>query len=548
MSRKKVLCIEIGANSIRIAEVSGNSLNLKVHNAAMFATPVGTVKDGSIVDEGKLSECIRQKLDEKGIYSKKTVFSIVSNKIMNREVSIPYVKKQQVDSVIRLHADEYFPMGLNRQSVSYIVTSEDKAADRIEAMVYAAPEELISEYYSLAASLGLEVKSLDYYGNSIFQWMKEALEDRSVMLIRVGYDFSQVTIMTNSTLRMQRSINYGVNDIIDAAIESGFGDDREKVIEQLGKKRYIAKRLDDEVELEDMQVKAITDSVRNMIGNLTRFIDYFYSKRKDSFESIERIMILDAGDEIKGLKNIISNELGIKQIKLHEVDELIDFGKFEGVKSKKFFATVGAAINPVGFVTANILEEKIKRSERNYYSTAFKIVGTVSAALIIIMAVRYGLLLSENRNLSSEVENLSYIEGIADEKSAVQENNRKVESIHALTYNSNERLPQLLSDLERNLPATTVVNSMSSTENVLTMSISVDSNETAAEAIMQLRKLSYLKNIAVSAVTDSVDSVTGVKKVSFTMTALLVRDTPGGTPAASDNVTSGAAEEDNNDQ
>lgn len=543
MSVKKVLCIEIGSNTIRVAEVSGNTSGFRIHAAAMFSVPSGVVRDGSILDVEKLSACIVQKLEEKGIRSKKAVFSIVSNKIMNREVSIPYVRKQQIDSVIRLHADEYFPMGLNRQAVSYIITSENKAADRIDAMVYAAPEELIRGYYNLATAMGVEVRSLDYYGNAIFQWMKEALEDRAVMLIRIGYDFSQATIMTNSTLRMQRSINYGVNDIIDAAIESGFNNDRAKALELLGKKKFIAERLDDENELEDKQIGDITDSVRNMIGNLTRFIDYFYSKRKDSFDSIEHIMVLDVGNDIKGLSKLISNELGIKLIKLNEIDELVDYKKFGDADSRKFFAAIGATINPVGFVTASILEEKIKRAERNYFSTAFKILGSLSAALIIITGVKYGILISEHKKLSSEIERLSYIESIADEKAAAQENYAKTERIHSLTYCSNEKLSQLFSDLEKNLPGTTVVNSMSSSENILTLSISVDSNETAAEAIMQLRSLNYLKNVAVSSVTDTADPVTGAEKVSFTITALFVSDTSLEAPAVSEAVTPGVTEE-----
>ena len=81
----------------------------------------------------------------------------------------------------------------------------------------------------------------------------------------------------------------------------------------------------------------------------------------------------------------------------------------------------------------------------------------------------------------------------------------------------NEYLSNVFDELEQKLPSTSVITSMNSGTDVLTMSMKVDSKETAAELLMQLKDIVYFSDVQISSLTDTTDEQTGSRKVEFTV-------------------------------
>ena len=115
----KVVSIEIGNALTKVALVDYKAKNTKVYNAFVFATPEGTIDDGYIKNSEEFCETLSSKLAEYSIGERRAVFAVSSSKIANREVSLPYVSKDKIMSMVRANATDYFPVDIKNYHLSY---------------------------------------------------------------------------------------------------------------------------------------------------------------------------------------------------------------------------------------------------------------------------------------------------------------------------------------------------------------------------------------------------------------------------------------------
>ena len=84
----------------------------------------------------------------------------------------------------------------------------------------AAPMDLVKNYYELAEELKLNVKHIDYFGNSVIQLLSmQMTEGRTDLVLQIEKDATFVNVMRGKTLILQRSVPYGKNAVINALMD-----------------------------------------------------------------------------------------------------------------------------------------------------------------------------------------------------------------------------------------------------------------------------------------------------------------------------------------
>lgn len=93
-----------------MAEVSKEpGKNVTVTNAFEIQTPNGCVDDGLLTDVNMLAEAIRVAIYGKSVSAKKIIFSVISKKIANKEVLIPYVKSpKKIKEILNANSGSIF--------------------------------------------------------------------------------------------------------------------------------------------------------------------------------------------------------------------------------------------------------------------------------------------------------------------------------------------------------------------------------------------------------------------------------------------------------
>ncbi|MCR4600910.1 MAG: pilus assembly protein PilM [Clostridia bacterium] len=529
MAGKNVICLELGKDVVRAAEVSLNRNTFEITAAVKFSIPGEYVSDGMIMDAEKVAGHIMPKLDEAGFRSDRIIFSIVSGKVMNKEMTIPTVKKSQLGAVVRNQAEELFPMGIDGQALSYSINSVDRVTKMTELIVYAIPEEMMVSYYELAEAMGKQVQSLDYCGNAVYQWMKRAFGNQSVLSVRIDGSGSQLTIMAKNQLEMQRNVNYGSNDLLDAAVDLGLAQDRKGAFEIMSRDDYIASSLDDVPEEADDITRLRSDiayASRDLLSNVSRFIDYFYNMRRDASYSIEEIVLIGEGSKLLGLKELFDTELGIRTVIGGESESAVVYKGTGRAEVRDYLYIVGAVADPVGFITEEQVEKESAAFRKRAGKRLIVIVCGICGAVLLLNLLFWGYLSYHNRSLKDEAERLSYILTVQQEYENAKEANQQAKQIDRLSTTDGDITLRMLRELEGDLPSSCVVKALNVEDNIVTIGIAAPNRPVVADTILQIKNLGYINgdSLTVSNYEEKIDSRTGVRMVETTMTAFFFQD------------------------
>lgn len=482
----KVLSIEIGSSRTRVVEMDFKANAAKIYHYFSFETPQGMVNDGVIKANEGFRRILKEKLHERKIRTTKVVFSINSGRIANREVTIPMVKENKIQTLLMANSSEYFPVDLAEYQLVYRISDriETQNSRQFKLLVFAVPIEIIRSYQELANFCGLSIRAIDYVGNSIYQEMKQMSGQEQSVILKVDENSSMITIVQEGKVRLQRSMPYGIG--------SGISGDKEIFSEETaGELRYL-------------------------IGNVSRVIDYYTSQNKEN--PITGIWLAGVGAEYHGLEEILSSEWNMKVEVLQELPG-ISIGKEaeEGFKSAGYIACTGAVLDPLPFRFSE--EGEKKASSEDSFKIPLIVAGScvvLSLALVLGGTIHYMGLGAKGRRLEERIEELQPAKQVYNTYNQVTQQYREVQTMQEMTKTPNDALLTLLEEMEGNMPSDMKVTGMSANAEGVTMSITTGDKESAAKVIMELREFTTLDNVAASAVTEEKDE-TGVTKVSFTV-------------------------------
>lgn len=533
------ICIEIGSAFIRIVQVKGKNKKYKVLHATEHRMPEGIVYDGYVHNIEAMAELIKDCMAQAQMSGREAIISLISNKIVSREADIPVMKDKLVYEMIKNQAADYFPMDIADYAVSCSIMKRE--ADHIHIMVYAMPTDLIEQTEKLAGACGLKLRSIEFSGHAAYQYMMQRLKaDRNILLLQVHESVTRAYIIDDGAVGMQRNINYGTGPLQDVVVGLGLAKDRDEAFEVLSDRLKVgaympgsAMRPAEPEETEASAASAgdggssddessynmselLSEAARPIVTNVLRLIEY-YSTRNREFQ-LEEIIISDLGEYVNGLAELIRNETGMKVTLAKDMAKTTVFtGPIPAERPGCFLSAAGAALAPLGFALDSVrsAEEK-KANSKNFILTI--VAGVLVCVLLIsVQSARYAALNSARTELEAQKEELKPIETVYDAYIKARDVNTEVNAIDDSTNRMNEYLSNVFDELEQKMPSTSVITSMNSGADVLTISMKVDSKETAAELLMQLKDIVYFSDVQISSLTDTTDEQTGSRKVEFTV-------------------------------
>lgn len=529
----RFLSIEAESTQIRVGEVEISGRKGRMLQCFCVPVPQGSVEDGQIRDTKGLGELLRQQLNERGIRTKKAWFVTGSTRIASREVQIPLVKKSRIQSIIEANATDYFPIDVTKYVMSYIIlgitgekgkkgeeAEQKKAADQerqYRLMVYASPKAISTAYYEFAQSAGLTLSGITYTGNTVYQTVQEEYTSGAHILIKVELENTGISIIRDGKLSFQRNINYGIESAVET-IRSfpQFGDRLEvqDALQLLSEKKWIYPSLDGQIGEEPDTVKSeVTESLRYLVGNISRIMDYYISRNGDvNFESI---VLCGMGGQVQGLAELLTQELGQKVELLTKITRysVPDTNKNEGL-----FLYI-AVMDPVK--SGLNLMEKTGRKQKEVKETlsgAWVVFGVGALAAVALAAAGVGARIYQTHEQDRLNQRIAEEQSIEDVYAAY--NNAKsqydnFQSMYAYTNTPNEGLEAFIQEMEEKMPSSITVETFSSTGSQVSFSMRVASKSEAANTLIQLRTFDSLSSVTTTGIDEGED---GTVTMSVTCT------------------------------
>ena len=503
----KVVSIEIGNALTKVALVDYKAKNTKVYNAFVFATPEGTIDDGYIKNSEEFCETLSSKLAEYSIGERRAVFAVSSSKIANREVSLPYVSKDKIMSMVRANATDYFPVDIKNYHLSYqmlekVITKEEKS---MKLLLLAAPLDLLETYFDLAKVMGFQLQSIDYAGNAIVQATKNLKKTETNVCIHLNEKNSIISIMENGVLALQRSVAYGSDVAIDAMlnIDKYRYDDtmtRDKIQQILLDRQMIDTVMPENDDVaytdtdmtEDERDRAkVTSSFRYLIGNVTRVLDYYMTKTAGA--RVDVIYISGLGSEYKGLRELLSFEIGSQVKAFKDVEGIIYSGSNDVMTSLPvMIVAIGASKDPMNLMPTEFAQKTSKKI--SLVGPAAVLIGgiAIAVALIAYGTIAKGIEQKNKEDLEKQKEEMQQYVTIKENYEATLTVYDGLIVMHDSTENMNEYLRAFIDELEEKMPSSFVAMNLQASNKGISMNVQCENYTNAAEVIQQLRKFETL--------------------------------------------------------
>lgn len=534
----RVLSIEINQMVTKICEMEEKAKAPRVYKSFLFDNPEEIVADGVLkLNDGYIS-ALKKALAANKVKAKRVVFSITSSRIASREILIPYVKANKVEEVINAKAEEYFPVDLAEYKVTYSLLGEvtdDKGTKRHKVLVLAAPLKLLQGYYDLAAACGMEIKALDYMGNSLFQAVKNTCISGTQLVAKIDEHSTLLLIIQDGALLTIRSVPYGVEEAVNIVSDEGFLDEtedgvygHESAIHSLRENLYIQHDVQ-EAQAQATVERAVTEALEYLVNGIGRVIDFY--NPKSNGHPIEKMYLTGLGGSFRGMGELMEERLGVRVSVIRDVDGLVVPRSFDALSLGDYIACIGAAMAPLDLLISTKKgkkqKEKASAGQKGDSTGVAILVGTGGVAVACVLAVMamvpYKQAETENRRLLNRIEELKPTETVHNTYIAAQDLWTDADNMYELTNNHNQDLVAFIQELEQKMPSDIIVLSMVASADDVTLNVNVSSKAAAAKVVRELSAFETIEVVQTSGLSD-VKGAENVHVVSFSVSCVYTNE------------------------
>lgn len=317
---KRVIAFDIGSNTIKIVVGRHEREKVVIENMLDIPTPAETVADGKILNDKVLADIIQYTLNDNKIKVKDIIYTTDSTSIINRELLIPKVEADEMETVIRYEIQQFLPINLNDYILQYTLLGEFEGpidgTSKYKVNVISYPEKSARAYYDLLSDMDVKPYALDIVHNSVKKLLNindkineiENNSDETVALIDMGAEIINVNIYKNKELDFTRIMRNGGNDID----------------KQLSQRLDISRNLVESIKIEKANLTSILEGdklneivkevVSEWLTDLSRIIQFYKNKQRGN--DINKVYIYGGTSNIKGLEQTIEEKLNIKTEKI----------------------------------------------------------------------------------------------------------------------------------------------------------------------------------------------------------------------------------------
>jgi type IV pilus assembly protein PilM len=120
--------LDIGSTAVRAVELVGSPLT--VVRASQVALPPGAVESGEVRDPGAVSDALKKLWSEGGFKGRQVWLGVGNQRVVVREISLPYLPDKELRSSLGFQVQEFIPMPVDDAVLDYDPIGEFEQEDR----------------------------------------------------------------------------------------------------------------------------------------------------------------------------------------------------------------------------------------------------------------------------------------------------------------------------------------------------------------------------------------------------------------------------------
>lgn len=328
---KKSIGIDIADNSIEVAELKKIGGKIVVSSLGRISLPAGVVKNGSIIDGQKLSEALKNALNQAEphpISDKKIIFGFPERQTFFHVFSYKNAKgknklsDEEIKEIVFEEAWSNIPLAKNKMIVDFEVL--EKSEDGMKILIVAAEKGLTQEWYDFFKRMKFDVGAFDIEALANFRHLTVSDNSKPVCLVDMGSACTNIYIFKKNKLFFERTINIAGN-AITAEITKSL---------KIKKEEAEKNKIDFGISNPDSPCFSVIIKVlENILGEVKVSLDHFKSLKN---QEIKQLILIGGSSQLKGLKEFFETNLEIS----------VNLGESKFLKDKKieYLGAVGIAL------------------------------------------------------------------------------------------------------------------------------------------------------------------------------------------------------------
>jgi type IV pilus assembly protein PilM len=239
--------LDIGTSGVRAAELSFGKQGATLERFGQVALPPGVVRDGEVVDVETVAAAIRHLWSSSKFSSKKVVLGIANQKVIVRQVDLPWQPEAELRSSLGFQVQDYIPIPVEQAVLDFCPIEEftgDGGTRTLRVLLVAAMRDMVLGALEATRKAGLTASQVDLTPFAVLR--ASARVDQlgvgggdAEALVDIGSKVTNIVVHQNSTPRFVRILLMGGENVTESVAER-MGvpmDQAEAVKQQLGLSR-----------------------------------------------------------------------------------------------------------------------------------------------------------------------------------------------------------------------------------------------------------------------------------------------------------------------
>jgi len=342
--KKKLVGLDIGSSSLKLAEVVSASGGYLLNRFRQIPLPPGVIVDGALENPTALTATIKELFRNSGCKGRGIVTSLSGNSVIVKKITLAQMAEGDLHELIRDEVGKYLPFD-NMNDVNYdfqILGDNEYNPNQMDVVIVAAKKADVNSYVDAITSAGLSTMIMDVDSFALETMYEENYDYESneiIVIVNIGASLTNINVIRGGMSVFTRDFALAGNTITEGLQERYHVSAEEA---QSMKIDGISGSEDDNIELRN----TILECAEPICSEIERSVDYFRSTFGGDY--IKHIYLSGGSSRIAGLKSLLSERLNIETelinplMKINYNKKNIDPGKLESIK------TIGAVAIGLG--------------------------------------------------------------------------------------------------------------------------------------------------------------------------------------------------------
>ncbi|GAC1323693.1 MAG: hypothetical protein NVSMB13_03990 [Mycobacteriales bacterium] len=219
--------LDIGTSGVRAAEVSFGKGPATLERFGQVALPAGAVRGGEVIDSAAVAAAIKQLWSQAKFSSKRVVVGVANQKVVVRQVDLPWLPAGELRASLSFQVQEYIPMPVEQAILDFhpLEEFENGAGGRmLRVLLVAAARDMVSNALEAVSKAGLRPVMVDLNPFAVLRSLATT-DDLGLSgvdaeaLVDIGASVTNIVIHQSGVPRFVRILLMGGADVTEAVAE-----------------------------------------------------------------------------------------------------------------------------------------------------------------------------------------------------------------------------------------------------------------------------------------------------------------------------------------